>query len=94
MVHSIQITLRDQRWNYLRHILRMEEHRLTRQVLLDVNAAMKLAMNRVGWKANRPSMLRIVRLRGFEEVMFVNSCVRIDLYSDCRGHATLTTSLP
>ncbi len=44
--------------------------------------------------SERLSMLRIARLRGFEEVMFVNCCVRIDLYFDCRGRAALTTILP
>ncbi len=32
-------------------------------------------------------------LRGFEEVLFLNTCVRIDLYFDCRGRAALTTRL-
>ena len=71
---SIDIVLRarDQRWNWLGHILRMNERRTVRQVLLhcvkptaeslfsdvpdlNIDKALKIAMNRIEWKNLRPS---------------------------------------
>ncbi len=66
---DVVMRARDQRWNWLGHILRMERHRLTRlqcikptpeSILGDVSgpeiqAEINTAKERVEWKKNRPS---------------------------------------